>query len=281
VIDRAAHDAAAREARWILILYVVSSAILPLLVGTLSGSYLLAAVAFGVWTSIFTIAFGIVFSRRAAAIPTQRAATPTMWTLARNPQVDAASVSDDPAMAAWVAYRDEEGTRPRPGSHLSNGWLLPRRVTLRPDPPAAVKASAAAQVMRAAWAAFGLAVLGAILGLSFSGLHGDAAAIGLMALEVAVYDFIVLLFTRRSVRIGMPRPTLDRPATVYNVFLPVVVIALFIMTGALGSDEWSLPTFLAFVAILGSICANVWWFIESAQRWNLTYEIVDVETNSL
>lgn len=271
------------SAKWAVILFAGSALAIALLVGVAFSSYLLAAIAFAVWASACTVVLGIVFSRRGDIAPTQTA-TPNVWTLATSPPIDVSSVSDDPDLAAWLAYRDEQGLQPRPGSHLSNGWLLPKRVTMRPDPPANVKIAAAAQVMHAAWAAFGLALVGAILGFAASGPHvayNDDAVVWLLALLCAAYDFIVLLFTRRSVRLGMPRPTLDRPATVYNVFIPVVLIAIFITSGGIGDGNWNLTAFLGFMAILGSVCANVWWFIESAQRWNLTYEVLDLETKSL
>jgi hypothetical protein len=31
---------------------------------------------------------------------------------------------------------------------------------------------------------------------------------------------------------------------------------------------------LGFIMLIASLGANAWWFVESGQRWNLTYEVV-------
>jgi hypothetical protein len=278
VRDRNQHHKTARSVKATLLLFAGSALGVPIFVGWATRSFLLAAVAFCVWTSVFSIVFAIIVSSRVATVPGSPS-TPTPYSSAASPPV----VVRQPAggattVDAWLAYRDEEGMRPQPGSHLANGWLLPLRVTLRSEPSVEVASAAGKRVIVAASTAFGFALLGGLLAFSaYGSSSATATVIGLLALEIAAYDLVVLLFTRHSVRGGMPRPTLDRPSSLIGVFIPVALIGVLALSGALGAlNHWDSQLVLGFGLLLASIGANVWWLVESAQRWNLTYEVVDL-----
>lgn len=225
----------ARSVKAVLVAFAGSAIAIPLFFGLATNSYLFAAVAFCVWTSLFMIVFGIIVSSRVANMPTHSAPTASSAT-AHNPRADHRPADDDPKMAAWIEYRDEESSRPWPGSHLPNGWLLPMRVTLRPEPPPDVASAAGKRVLLAASIAFGLALLGGVLAFSaFGSSSATATAIGILAAWTAVYDLVVLLLSRHSLRGGMPRPTLDRPSSLISVFIPVVLLGVFARADSLAT----------------------------------------------
>lgn len=275
-----AHHKAAKWVKTALIIFASSAVGIPLIAGLIAHSYLWAAVAFSVWTSLFTVTLGIIFSQRTANEQMRFTPQKVHLTGGASPRAEKRPpANNDASMDAWIAYRNEEGAAPRPGSHLPNGWLLPQHVTLRPTPPPEVALAAGVQVIRAAWTGFGLALAGGLLAFSAYGSSSTTATvIGLMGVEIAAYNFALLLFTRHSVRGGMPRPLLDRPSLILGTYLPLLTIGFGVVGGLFDQlSGWNTQIDLGFLAVVASMGANAWWFIATAQRWNLTYAAVDSE----
>ena len=165
-----------------------------------------------------------------------------------------------------------------PGGHLANGWLLPLHVSLRPDSPAGDARAAERKVLLSSSMAFGLALVSTALGFSTARSSSTAPGmIGIAAALVAAFDLIVLIFTVRSIHLGMPRPSLDRPAFLIGAYV-APILCVFVVLSASGGyghlSGWDIEAVAGLLALLASFGANAWWMVESSKRWKLFYEWV-------
>lgn len=162
---------------------------------------------------------------------------------------------------------------------LENGWLLPSHVRVREDQDSELETRS--DQRRSAAAYLGLGMNGLALAASVAGWgipHKDNALSIVFPLAVALLPLNVVIvgFCRRSLRSAIPRPTLDRPASLvrFVMYAPVAVL-IFGLAGVLTSPySWNWAAVIGAIALGVSVIANFWWAAETGHRWNLAYEVV-------
>jgi hypothetical protein len=235
------HQKPKRVALWLGVSWVI----VPLAFGFVSGNALIGVVAFGVWTSMSTIGFGIWASSRAASL---------------------APATVHRSFASSTAFTPQ-------------GWALPERVVRRAEPPADEAESL--DRLRLLWARIALAF--SAVGFLVALLLGIASepALGITTVMLTGYGLILAIgifwWTVHNLKQGEPRPVLEQPGIfIVNLVVFVLFVALmYSITLAPSTNsppvQWSFGDVLALLLFIAFLVAVVCWIRVTGRRWSLSY----------
>jgi hypothetical protein len=236
-LSDALHPATPTVRRWIVFLLVGTIVVIPLITGLASGSFLLAVVVGTVWMSISTVILGL-----------------------------------------WASHRNigHLSSGPVATTSLPNGWMLPTGVEIRSD----VSADAAKAIdhRRLLAASVALAVsclsLGVLIAWGHIAKHMASGYLMVILSLTILVDLMILLFTLRSVHGGTPRPSIDRPSFVSIAVMGIPLFTMVLVTSVgFRGFIWVQADGTSLTLLWLALGANIWWTVEMARRWNLSYEV--------
>jgi hypothetical protein len=122
----------------------------------------------------------------------------------------------------------------------------------------------------------GVALAASIAGWGIPHHNNPLSIVFPLAVALLPLNVVIVGYCRRSLRSPIPRPTLDRPASLvrFVIYAPVMVL-IFGLAGVLaGPYSWNWAAVIGAIAVGVSIITNFWWAAETGHRWDLAYEVV-------
>jgi hypothetical protein len=229
------HTTQRREVRVVSLATVFTWLVVPAVTGVLTGSLLLAGVAFAVWVSLTTVVLGIWVSSLTVA-----PSTPVTHQTRVSPQ----------------------------------GWILPAGVTRRSEIPEDLAQQLDTRRMVSAGLVVALALLGFIVTILMGiGSQVDAGVTILFACGYwSIFGIGFVWLSVTSIRHGGPRPSIDRLSMSIGLVLPLYMGTLIWLGAAIVKDSgWTDGDVIGLLLLVGAIASNIWWIVETDRRWKLTY----------